>query len=66
MAVAFRLMPLLEKFRKQMEAIRELGLNVITMDDFMEWKRGKKDRVGLVQLVPIERDGRGLVPDVPD
>jgi peptidoglycan/xylan/chitin deacetylase (PgdA/CDA1 family) len=29
-------------FRKQMQAIRDLGLNVITMEDFMAWKRGEK------------------------
>lgn len=29
-------------FRKQMEAIRDLGLNVISMEDFTAWKRGEK------------------------
>lgn len=31
-----------EKFRKQMQAIKDLGMNVITLDDFMAWKRGEK------------------------
>jgi len=31
-----------EKFGKQMQAIKELGLNVISMEDFMAWKRGEK------------------------
>jgi peptidoglycan/xylan/chitin deacetylase (PgdA/CDA1 family) len=31
------------KFRKQMEAIKNLGLPVIPMADFQAWKRGEKD-----------------------
>ncbi len=31
------------KFRKQMETIRELGISVITMDDFIAWKNGERD-----------------------
>ncbi|MGB6219985.1 polysaccharide deacetylase family protein [Haloferula sp.] len=30
------------KFRRQMEAIRDLGLNVISMEDFQAWKRGER------------------------
>jgi peptidoglycan/xylan/chitin deacetylase (PgdA/CDA1 family) len=30
------------KFRKQMEAIRQLGITVITMEDFTAWKKGTK------------------------
>jgi len=30
------------KFRKQMEVIRQLGLTVISLDDFTAWKRGEK------------------------
>ena len=30
------------KFRKQMETIRQLGLTVITLDDFCAWKKGEK------------------------
>jgi len=30
------------KFRRQMETIRQLGITVITLDDFMAWKRGEK------------------------
>lgn len=30
------------KFRKQMEAIRQLGLPVITLQDFIEWKQNGK------------------------
>lgn len=31
-----------QKFRKQMETIRELGITVISMDDFSAWKREGK------------------------
>lgn len=31
------------KFRKQMEAIRQLGIKVISMEDFIAWKKGEKD-----------------------
>jgi len=30
------------KFRKQMEAIKQLGLTVISLDDYLAWKRGEK------------------------
>lgn len=30
------------KFRQQMEAIKTLGLPVVSMDDFLAWKRGEK------------------------
>ena len=30
------------KFRKQMEAIRQLGIKVITLDEFTAWKKGEK------------------------
>lgn len=31
------------KFRKQMESIRQLGIKVITLDEFTAWKKGDKD-----------------------
>ena len=31
------------KFRKQMETIRQLGLKVITLDEFIAWKKGAKE-----------------------
>ncbi|RYD28423.1 MAG: hypothetical protein EOP87_19695, partial [Verrucomicrobiaceae bacterium] len=30
------------KFRQQMEALRQMGLTVISMDDFIAWKKGEK------------------------
>jgi len=31
------------KFRKQMETIHQLGLKVITLDDFSAWKKGERE-----------------------
>lgn len=31
------------KFRKQMETLRQLGLTVISQDDFAAWKRGERE-----------------------
>jgi peptidoglycan/xylan/chitin deacetylase (PgdA/CDA1 family) len=31
------------KFRRQMESIRQLGIKVITLDDFIAWKKGERD-----------------------
>lgn len=31
------------KFRKQMETIRQLGISVISLEDFTAWKKGDKD-----------------------
>lgn len=31
------------KFRRQMESIRQLGVKVITLDDFIAWKKGERD-----------------------
>ena len=30
------------KFRKQMETIRQLGITVISLEDFSAWKRGRR------------------------
>ena len=43
-----------DKFRKQMEAIRELGLDVITMEDFLAWKRGEKEITDKSVLITID------------
>ena len=31
------------KFRKQMEMIRQLGITVVSMEDFQAWKKGEKE-----------------------
>lgn len=37
---AMRMKP--SKFRKQMEVIKQLGIPVVSMEDFLAWKRGEK------------------------
>lgn len=43
-----------EKFRLQMKAIKDLGLNVITLEDFVEWKQGKKSLPDRSVLITID------------
>lgn len=38
---AMRIKP--SKFRQQMEALRQMGLSVISLDDFIAWKKGDKE-----------------------
>ncbi|MEM9081703.1 MAG: polysaccharide deacetylase family protein, partial [Verrucomicrobiota bacterium] len=42
------------KFRRQMEAIRNLGYPVITMDEFMAWKRGQNELPPRCFLITID------------
>jgi peptidoglycan/xylan/chitin deacetylase (PgdA/CDA1 family) len=42
------------KFRKQMEAIRQLGLPVIPMADFVAWKNGTKDIPAKAVVITID------------
>ncbi|WP_435894481.1 polysaccharide deacetylase family protein [Oceaniferula spumae] len=51
------------KFRKQMQAIRELGLNVITMDDFLAWKRGEKKIADKSVVITIDDGWKSVYTD---
>ena len=42
------------KFRKQMEAIRQLGLPVIPMADFIAWKEGTKEIPAKAVVITID------------
>lgn len=42
------------KFRKQMEAIRQLGLPVIAMADFIAWKEGTKEIPAKAVVITID------------
>jgi len=42
------------KFRKQMQAIKDLKLNVISLEDFKLWKAGKKDVPDRSVLITID------------
>lgn len=52
-----------EKFRKQMQAIRELGLKVITMEDFLAWKRGEKKITDKSVLITIDDGWKSVYTD---
>lgn len=52
-----------DKFRKQMEAIRELGLNVITLEDFLSWKRGEKKITDKSVLITIDDGWKSVYTD---
>lgn len=42
------------KFSKQMQAIKDLKLNVISLEDFKQWKAGKKDIPDRSVLITID------------
>ncbi|MFK7909529.1 MAG: polysaccharide deacetylase family protein [Akkermansiaceae bacterium] len=50
-------------FRKQMQAIRDLGLNVITMEDFMAWKRGEKKIKDKSVVITIDDGWKSVYTD---
>ena len=50
-------------FRKQMEAIRDLGLNVITMHDFMAWKRGEQKIKDKSVVITIDDGWKSVYTD---
>jgi len=52
-----------DKFRKQMQAIKDLGLNVISMQDFMAWKRGEKKIPDKSVLITIDDGWKSVYTD---
>ena len=52
-----------DQFRKQMSAIKELGLNVISMDDFLAWKRGEKKIQDKSVLITIDDGWKSVYTD---
>ncbi|MCP5535547.1 MAG: polysaccharide deacetylase family protein [Akkermansiaceae bacterium] len=51
------------KFRKQMQAIKELGLHVISMEDFIAWKRGEKKIQDKSVLITIDDGWKSVYTD---
>ena len=51
------------KFRKQMQAIKDLKLNVISLDDFMQWKAGEKDIPDRSILITIDDGWKSVYTD---
>jgi peptidoglycan/xylan/chitin deacetylase (PgdA/CDA1 family) len=51
------------KFRKQMEVIRQLGLTVISLDDFIAWKRGDKQIPAKSVMITIDDGWKSTFTD---
>ena len=52
-----------DKFRKQMLAIKELGLDVISLEDFLAWKRGEKEIQDKSVLITIDDGWKSVYTD---
>lgn len=52
-----------DKFRKQMQAIKDLGLNVISLEDFTAWKRGEKKIEDRSVLITIDDGWKSVYTD---
>ena len=42
------------KFRKQMELIKQLGITVISIEDFHAWKQGKKELPKKCMMITVD------------
>jgi peptidoglycan/xylan/chitin deacetylase (PgdA/CDA1 family) len=51
------------KFRKQMEVIRQLGIAVISLDDFVAWKNGDKEIPQKSVLITIDDGWKSTYTD---
>ncbi|MEI6175666.1 MAG: polysaccharide deacetylase family protein [Verrucomicrobiota bacterium] len=51
------------KFRKQMETLRQLGITVISMDDFISWKKGEKSIPAQSALITFDDGWRSVYTD---
>ena len=51
------------KFRKQMETLRQLGISVISMDDFAAWKRGEKEIPERCVLITLDDGWKSVYTD---
>ncbi len=51
------------KFREQMQAIKDLGLNVITLEDFILWKQGNKQIPDKSILITIDDGWKSVYTD---
>jgi peptidoglycan/xylan/chitin deacetylase (PgdA/CDA1 family) len=51
------------KFRKQLETIRQLGISVISLDDFVAWKKGEKDIPEKSALITLDDGWKSVYTD---
>ena len=52
-----------EKFRKQLEVIRQLGITVISLEEFIAWKQGRKDLPERCVLLTFDDGWRSVHTD---
>lgn len=52
-----------KKFRDQMQAIKNLGYNVITLDEFVAWKKGEKSLPDRSVLITIDDGWKSVYTD---
>jgi peptidoglycan/xylan/chitin deacetylase (PgdA/CDA1 family) len=51
------------KFRKQMEALRQLGITVVSLDDFLAWRRGEKSIPQKSALITLDDGWKSVYTD---
>ncbi|MFD0894505.1 polysaccharide deacetylase family protein [Luteolibacter ambystomatis] len=51
------------KFRKQMETIRQLGITVISLDDYLAWRRGQKTLPERCMLITLDDGWKSVYTD---
>jgi peptidoglycan/xylan/chitin deacetylase (PgdA/CDA1 family) len=51
------------KFRKQMETIRQLGITVISLEEFSAWKRGEKEIPAKSILITLDDGWKSVYTD---
>ncbi len=51
------------KFRRQMEALRQLGITVISLDDFIAWKKGERDIPQKSALITLDDGWKSVYTD---
>ena len=52
-----------DKFRKQMQAIKDLGLNVISLEEFTAWRRGETNIEDRSVLITIDDGWKSVYTD---
>ena len=52
-----------EKFRKQLEVIRQLGITVISLEEFIAWKQGRNDLPERCVLLTFDDGWRSVHTD---
>lgn len=51
------------RFRKQMETLRQLGITVISLEDFLAWKRGEKSLPEKCALITLDDGWKAVYTD---